>query len=166
LNGLVDQLPASRGACVVPARAVSYASSLIAEKMDSLRDATHRQRFLEGLDDGNHRADESGPGAVFGCRSQKNERGRGVFASARHISSPWDDETTLGCTPADRAVVASPNHGSLGHRWQFTFGTRTWWELKTSPKSPRPITGQRAVLGRYALGRPGDCGSSPAMGIW
>ena len=117
------------------------------ETVDPVRDAAHFQGLPEGLDEQDQRPDESRPGPAFGCRSEEDERGR-FFASTSHISSPSEHETTLGCTPADRAVVECPSPGGLHHRRHFTFTTeKTLWELSHRQKALGPRAGAEQCLG-------------------
>ena len=120
--------------------------SLIVEGITSMRRAPHFQRLLENVNDRNDHIKESGSVPPT-CLNWKVVQGSARLIGARHISSPlkWS-ETTLGCAAADRAVVEGPELAS-GHRDGADI----------SPKALGPVSGRSAVLGRNALGRPGDC---------
>jgi hypothetical protein len=69
---------------------------------------------------------------------------------ARHFSSPLGVRqrlTARGSSPGGRRMPG------LERRYR----TKGLWRLDISPKVLRPVRGRTAVLGRYALGKPGDC---------
>src|SRR5262245_8020930 len=78
--------------------------SFVAEKIASLRRASHAQSLLESFNNSGNRLRNDEPLPATLGRSRNGEHGRASLVSA-HISSPRGAETTLGCTAADRAVV-------------------------------------------------------------
>src|SRR6187402_2022960 len=81
-------------------------SSFVAEKVTSLRLASHLQRLRQELDHVDQRLDERRP-LPAGSRGNGKHRGRSLVSA--HLSSPDGVETTLGCTAADRAVIVRPD---------------------------------------------------------
>jgi hypothetical protein len=77
-------------------------------------------------------------------------RGVGVIVvGTKHISSLLERDNAWLNATAHRAVVESPD---LQRR-----ETKSLWRLGTSPAVLGPTSERVAVLGRYALGKPGDC---------
>src|SRR6476661_440837 len=82
--------------------------SFVAEKILSLHETPHFYRFPEGINNCADGPQEDRPAGLHMIWSWSGP-GEIRFICARHISSPLESETTLGCIAADRAAVESPD---------------------------------------------------------
>jgi hypothetical protein len=80
-------------------------------------------------------------------------QGRGVsLVGTKHISSPLERDNAWLLVTAHRAAVGSPEPIAAIRR--KLGGDRAF------PKVSSPTSGRSAVLGRNALGKPGDCNAA------
>lgn len=129
-----------------------HEASFVVQTTLLMSSATHVQRLPESIPDCDDRRDESWPTPRNARWHRWNDQGMGDRVCARHFLTSMGSETTLGCLAADRAAVECPEYLSSRCRSMMKVG-----KMHIPPTALGPASGLSAVLGRDALGQPGDC---------
>jgi len=128
------------------------AASFVVQTASVVGSTSHVQGLLKGILNCDDRRDECWPKQRNARWHSEGDQGMVDRSCARHLSSPWGVRQRLTAWQLTGRLSNARNILSLRRRSMMKVE-----KMHIPPTALGPASGLSAVLGRDALGRPGDC---------